>query len=122
MARILIVDDEAGIRALLSAILRKAGFEVEEASNGTEVLRLHQERPFDLIITDIVMPEKEGLEMIRELCRTDPGIKIIAISGSGKDHADHYLQLAEAFGAAQVLAKPFSGQDLLAAVHRVLGE
>ena len=75
---------------------------------------------FDIIITDLVMPEKEGIETIMELSRTAPNIKIIAMSGGGRVNATDYLTIARRVGASDTLAKPFSGDELLAAVSRVL--
>ncbi len=121
MVRILVVEDEAVIRAWLAQVLRHADFEVQEARNGTEALRLHQAQPFDLVITEIVMPDKEGLELIRELHQETPETKIIAISGSERPGISTYLKIAKMFGAAEVLVKPFSEQELLTTVHQVLG-
>ncbi len=121
MARILIVEDEVAVRAWLAQVLRNAGFEVLEARDGTEALQLHQAHPFELVITDIVMPDKEGLELIRELRQARLEMKIIATSGSEHPGTEVYLKIAKMFGAAEVLVKPFSEQELLAAVHQVLG-
>lgn len=121
MTRILIVEDEVAVRAWLAQVLRNAGFEVLEARDGTEALRLHQAHPFELVITDIVMPDKEGLELIRELRQARPETKIIATSGSEHPGTEVYLKIAKMLGAAEVLVKPFSEQELLAAVHQVLG-
>jgi len=81
MSRILVTDDEDQIRAMLRHALESSGHEVLEANNGEEGVRIYQKQPADLVITDILMPEKEGLESIRELRRLNPAVRIIAISG-----------------------------------------
>lgn len=120
MARILIIDDEEPVRAVFREILERAGYEVEDAMDGEQGIRLHLENPADVIITDIVMPGKEGLKTILELRRKAPGVQIIAISGGGRIPADEYLSLASRFGAAHTLMKPVSPQQLLAAVASIL--
>jgi CheY-like chemotaxis protein len=101
--------------------LEQAGHQVAEAPNGNEGLRLCQQLNPDLIVTDIIMPEKEGLETIMELRRDFPLVKVIAISGGGQTMAGSTcLHLAKRLGAAKTLAKPFSKQELLAAVREVL--
>lgn len=84
MARVLIVDDESSIRGLLRQAFEMNGFEVVEASNGTEAVRTFGEGGIDLVITDIIMPDKEGLESIMDLKEIDPDVKIIAMSGGGR--------------------------------------
>ena len=120
MARILLVDDDEQFRNMLSETLREAGYEVVEAHEGAEGLRFYHEHGSDLIITDLIMPEKEGLEIIQEIRRHDPETKIIAMSGGGRHGPYDYLKIAKTFGARQVLAKPFSRQEILTAVEQVL--
>ena len=120
MAHILLADDNADILSLQSTLLRDAGHEVTTASTGREALQQARIRPFDLVITDIVMPEGDGIETIVEVRRRHPGTKIIAISGGGRMSSDNYLPLAEKLGAAKSLSKPFSGGELLATVAFVL--
>jgi len=121
VARILVVDDESEIRSLVSRILKQAGHEVIEAADGNEGTRLFRENLPELLITDIIMPEKEGIETIMELRRDFPNVKIIAISGGGKALArDTCLRFAKGLGANGALAKPFSRQELLDAVQEVL--
>ena len=122
MKRILVVDDQETIRRPLAQILQMAGYEVQTAAEGCEALRLYKQLPFDLVITDLVMPEKEGLETIMELRQLKPSLKIIAISGGGKLEPGDYLPMAKRFGAAKTLAKPFSTDDILEAVASLLGE
>jgi len=117
MARILVVDDEELARFTLRDILESAGHKVEEADNGKEAIAIQNGNPFDLIITDIIMPEKEGIETIAELKRDYPDIKIIAISGGGRTKNLDFLTLAGEFGANMVLAKPFTEDALMKCVN-----
>jgi len=121
MALVLIIEDEADIRSLYRRVLEHAGYQVVEAPDGDVGIAFYRERHPDLVITDIIMPEKEGIETIMELRRDFPEVKIIAISGGGQAmDPTTYLQLAKGLGAAMTLAKPFSKQELLDAVHEVL--
>jgi CheY-like chemotaxis protein len=120
MKRILVIDDDGEIRDMLAIMLEQEGYEAVRAENGAAGLRLYREKPFDLVITDIFMPEMEGLETIRELRQLDPGARIIAISGGSSRAAMDFLPLAEHLGASCTLHKPIPGQELLDAVARVL--
>lgn len=121
MQRILIIDDDHHILLMVKKMLERAGFEVDLASNGNEGLELFQKMQADLVITDIIMPEKEGLETIREMKRLRSDLKIIAMSGGGKISADNYLETAKIFGANLVLEKPFSQKTMIDAVNTLLG-
>jgi len=121
MQRILIIDDDHHILLMVKKMLERAGFEVDLASNGNEGLELFQKMQADLVITDIIMPEKEGLETIREMKRLRSDLKIIAMSGGGKISADNYLETAKIFGANLVLEKPFSQKTMVDAVNTLLG-
>lgn len=118
--RILIIDDDERTRKLFRKILEKAEYEVSEAPNGKVGIRLYHEQPADLIITDIIMPEKEGIETIMELRKEFPEIKIIAMSGGGRIDAGSYLDIAKKIGASEVLTKPFTPDELLEAITKVL--
>ncbi len=121
MTRILIIDDNPDILQLYSRALKKAGYEVVEALNGKMGTMLYHDNPTDLVITDIVMPEKEGIETIRELRRDYPDAKIIAISGGGSAMASSTcLLLAERLGAQRTLMKPIKLSELLAVVAEVV--
>jgi DNA-binding response OmpR family regulator len=122
MAKILLVDDNDDFREQSSQLLRLAGYMVTTAVNGNEALRLVQDDVFDLVITDLIMPEKEGIETIVKMRKQIPTLKIIAISGGGLIAPENYLVLARKLGAAQTLAKPFSGEELLGAVASVLAQ
>ena len=91
MAGILIIDDDVHIRTILRKTLQSEGYQVVEASNGNEGVRLYREKPVELIITDLIMPEKEGIETIMELGRDFPDVKIIAMSGGDKSNRSHIL-------------------------------
>jgi len=120
MSRILIIDDEAFCRMILRKILEGAGYHVEEAVNGKDAERIYRDSIIDLIITDIVMPEKEGLETIRDIKQNYPGMKIIAISGAETICSSDYLEMASLFGASSALWKPVDAKSLLAAVGKCL--
>jgi len=120
MTRILAIDDDIQIREMLKQFFERAGYEVLVAPDGKEALKLHQANPVNLIITDIVMPEKEGLETIMEFQRRSPEVKIIAISGGGKIAANEYLNLAKVLGAQKTFSKPFELKKLLEEVRELL--
>jgi DNA-binding response OmpR family regulator len=120
MRRVLVIADHAEIREILRETLEAAGYEVAVAGNGREGLETQRRQPADLVITDIFMPEKEGLETIQELRHQSPRPKIIAMSGGGP-RLD-YLHSAQAFGADRVIDKPFDCEAMVAAVREMLGE
>jgi DNA-binding response OmpR family regulator len=117
--RLLVIDDDNLVRAPLIDMLQTAGFEVVAASNGRLGLELLDTTPVDAVITDILMPEQEGLETIREARQRFPDIRILAISGGGETQL---LRFAESFGADQTLSKPFTGSQLVAAVRTLLAK
>jgi len=120
MARILLIDDDDSLRDMLRRTLEHFGHTVIEARNGQEGLGLLPHASADLLITDIVMPEKEGLEVLMALRKMKSPIKIIAMSGGGRVSAEDYLRTAKIMGAARVLAKPFSNESLTAAINELL--
>jgi DNA-binding NtrC family response regulator len=120
MAKILVVDDDPNIRMLLRQILERAGYEVVEAPNGQVGTNLYRESPTDVVITDILMPEKSGWEAILELRADFPEVKVIAISGGGTLGPFSYLMLAKRFGARHVFSKPLEKNRLLAAVEDLI--
>ncbi|MHA1153245.1 MAG: response regulator [Alphaproteobacteria bacterium] len=120
MARILVIDDEDELRSMLRQMLEYAGHEVSEAVNGAEGIEIYQRDTPDLIITDIIMPEKEGVETIIALLRADPALPIIAISGGGRLDATDFLSMAKKLGARHSLTKPFRRDQLLEAVSDCL--
>ncbi|MEE8493291.1 MAG: response regulator [Nitrospirales bacterium] len=118
MATILVIDDETQVRSLLRQALTGAGYEVIEAGNGREGLERYREAPADLVITDILMPDEDGLEATLELTRQFPNVKIIAITGGSGER--NFLDVAKLFGARRTLAKPFGLDRLLEAVQEEL--
>ncbi|HEY8993552.1 MAG TPA: response regulator [Lacunisphaera sp.] len=121
MPRILVIDDDDLIRNLVHRALTKAGYEVTVAPNGRKGLAAFQAAPADLVVTDIIMPDMEGLEVIIEFKRRAPGLKIVAMSGGGAAWNSDYLQMAEKLGASRILHKPFSPSDLCALAGELLG-
>jgi DNA-binding response OmpR family regulator len=122
MKRILIIDDEPYILMMLKKMMERAGYEVELAENGMRGLELFREEAFNLVISDIIMPEKEGLGIIREMKQDRPELKIIAISGGGRVSADDYLNTAKLFGADRIFQKPFKQEEIVGAVRELIGE
>lgn len=122
MSKILVLDDEPSILLMIKKMLEKAGYEVIVASNGKEGMQLFERDKPDMVITDIIMPEKEGLETIFELRRMHPDLKIIAISGGGRISPDGYLPGAKLLGANMVFQKPLVQKDFLAAVASLLDD
>ena len=123
MARILIIDDDDQLRTMLRTMLEKVGYnDIEEAASGNMGMKLFRQHPFDLVVTDIIMPDKEGIEVITELRRDYPQIKIIAMSGGGRVGPHGYLEMAKCLGAGRTLAKPFNQSDLIDAVQELLNE
>lgn len=120
MARILVIDDDSEVRSMLAEMLRRAGHEVEQGSDGRIVAKVMREKAIDIVITDIIMPEKEGLETIKELRQEFPGVKIIAISGGGRIGSRSYLSMAKAFGAQRTLEKPFSHDEMKLVIKELL--
>src|SRR5688572_13777627 len=116
MPRILIIDDEQDTRLVLRESLEDADYQVQEAANGAEALKLCRVAPVDLVISDIFMPEKDGLEFISELRRRNRLLPIIAISGGGREG----LETAQKLGATAILHKPFTRDEILRAVESAL--
>jgi len=119
MRRILLVDDDDSFRKMLRLTLVKLGYDVLEAGDGREALSLIHEAPPDVVMTDLVMPEKEGLETIQALHRLHPSVKIIAMSGGGRINARDFLVVAKLFGAHRTLIKPFSNHEMTAALDEL---
>lgn len=120
MKKILIIDDEPNILLMMKKMLERAGYEVDLASDGKQGLDIFKRDSADLVITDIIMPEKEGLEIILEMKKINPELKIIAISGGGRLSAEGYLDVALYFGASKVFQKPFMQNELVEAVNELL--
>jgi CheY-like chemotaxis protein len=118
--RILLVDDDDSLRTMLVMALGPMGYEVIEARDGMEAIRLLKKGAMpDLVLTDIVMPEKEGLETVLEIKRDYPALKIVAMSGTNAIEGLDVLDVARKFGAARCLSKPFSIDELAVVLHEV---
>lgn len=120
MSRILIVDDDQQIREMLRLTLERESHTVLEAADGVGAIAAFKTEDVDLVITDIVMPEKEGIELIMELKGIDPEVRIIAISGGGRINPEDYLKWARRFGVSHTFCKPVDRQELLTAVDELL--
>lgn len=121
MKKILIIDDEPFILSMLKKMLERAGYHVDLAENGKVGLEQFDIIVPELVITDIIMPEKEGLGIIREMKKRNPDLKIIAISGGGRVSATDYLNTAEIFGADRSFQKPFTKEEIVGAVKELIG-
>ncbi len=122
MAKILLIEDDEHLRSMLGESLGLMGHTVIKAGNGREGLAAFAAAPVDLVLTDIVMPDMEGIETITRMRQQAAGVKIIAMSGGGRNCARDYLHLAQMLGATRTLIKPFTREELTAAITEVLGE
>lgn len=121
MAQILVIDDDEGIRNLLRTILGNAGHAVVEAENGFVGVARYQEHSVDLVITDIIMPEMDGIELIAEIRNMDPKARIIVMASGGRGlSAEFTLNVAEDFGVDRSISKPFTSRDILKIVSEIL--
>ncbi len=122
MGRVILVDDDLEVRRVYRIALERAHHEVIDAADGKEALSLLKKSAVDLVVTDILMPEMDGIETIGELKKVAPDLKIIAMSGGGRLGADYYLDLAAKLGASRVLSKPIRPVELTTAVSEVLAD
>jgi DNA-binding response OmpR family regulator len=120
MARILVIDDHEPLRDMLKQALEESGHTVKTAADGGEGLELFGAWPAQIVITDILMPDKEGIQTIMELRRAQTRVKIIAISGGGTLGPETYLNMARELGADRTLAKPFSLDELEKVISELL--
>ena len=120
MSRILVVDDNTSMREAVCEMLQQAGYETIPVENGRFAAQIHRGDPVDLIITDLFMPDTDGLEIIYQFRHEFPEVKIIAVSGGGSRGLVELLAVAKKMGAERALMKPFSWEDLLAAVEELL--
>ncbi|MGD9949810.1 MAG: response regulator [Desulfobulbus sp.] len=118
--RILVIDDDDQMRVLLRQVMEWAGYEVMEAEDGREGMQKQRQQPANLVITDLIMPEQEGLETIGLLRKEFPQTRIIAISGGGRIGPEAYLPAAQELGADRVFSKPFDVRELAGAVKELL--
>lgn len=122
MSRVLIIDDDAAMRDVLRQTFERAGFDVDVAADGNEGIAHFRAHPADVVVTDIIMPDREGIETMIEIKGIDPAAKVIAISGGGRTGASDFLTLAKQLGAEEVFAKPLDRKELVASVRRLAGE
>ena len=122
MKRILVIDDDEMIRTVFERFLKGQGYAVDCAADGKEGLRLLEAEPPDLVITDIMMPDTDGLEVVLSMRKKHPGIPVVAISGGMTLSPMDFLPMVKKFGACKVLYKPIELEDLLAAVEEALGK
>ena len=122
MAKILLIDDEEAVRFSVRKILESGGHIVTEADNGATGLELFKLGSFDMVITDLIMPEKEGIETLEEVKMLSPDTPVLAISGGGRFGGTNYLETAKILGACDALAKPFTAIELLESVNRCLAK
>lgn len=120
MSRILVIDDDVAMRSLLRRTLERAGHRVMEASNGREALRLAAAESFDAIITDLLMPETDGIEVVLHLRKAHSTVPILAISGGGRVAGTEYLEMAKTLGANAAIAKPFEPDHLITLVEGLI--
>ena len=122
MKRILIIDDEQIVLEVLRKILELEGYEVVTASDGAEGIELFHQKPCDLVITDMVMPEKDGLQTILDLWKETPDLAVIAMSGGGTISKERYLAVAGYLDGIITITKPFSLESITGAVAKLLSE
>jgi CheY-like chemotaxis protein len=120
--RVLIVDDSAGLREIMRIGLQARGYEVAQAADGREALKLQRERPADVIVTDLFMPEMDGIETLEVVKHEFPDTPVVAMSGVPTRTGTDFLEIAHELGAALVLRKPFTIPDLVAAVEQAAGK
>jgi two-component system chemotaxis response regulator CheY len=113
LATILVIEDNSEIRNVLCVMLEKAGHEVRDSLNGEEGIEKYREWQADLVMTDLFMPKKAGIETISELMEINPEVKIVAMTAHGTEEQYDFLRVAEALGAVATLDKPFSNKELL---------
>lgn len=122
MPRILVVDDDPISRQILRAMFENKDYDVTEAEDGVEALKRYRENNIDLVVTDIFMPEKEGVQTVRELMKENPAVKIIAVSGGSSSANYDSLDWIKMFGVKHTFTKPFNAEVILAAVEELLSE
>ncbi|MGH2570222.1 MAG: response regulator [bacterium] len=122
MARILLIDDDEQVRLMIRTMLERIGHDVVEAQDGVAGVEKFREAPADLVITDIVMPQKGGIATIVELLRDYPGLRIIALSGGGASRGTDYLEVARQIGASRTISMPVDMEELTETVGELLSQ
>lgn len=119
MTNVLLIDDDEMVLETFQIILNSDGHDVETAGDGKAGLALCRSQKFDVVVTDVVMPETDGLEVLMTLRKTNPGVKVVVVSGGGRTSAKDYLEMAKMLGADKVLYKPITATDLSEAIAEV---
>ena len=122
MIKILIVDDEVQIRESLKIFLERNGYTISVAADGAEALNIISSETFNLVVMDIIMPEKDGVELLVEIRKDYKNLPVIAMTGGGRIGKQNYLQMAKALGASAVLTKPYDLDDFLMVINELLNE
>ncbi len=122
MIRLLVVEDNDDFRFIVCEMLADLDYQVFTATNGAQALAVLESQTVDIVLTDMIMPDKEGLETVQEIRRKYPMIKIAAMSGGGRVNANNYLDLAKRLGASVTFEKPFRAQELLLGLERIVSE
>lgn len=122
MSKILLIDDDSHFREMFAELLKRENYEVIESSDGRNAVPLFESHKPDLVITDIIMPDKEGIETILDLKKNNPNIKIIAISGGGRTNAMDNLRSARLLGASVTFEKPFDNKEILQTISDLIKE
>ena len=117
MAKVLVIDDEKGVREMVRRMLESEHHTILEAADGIDGVKVFQEEQPDVVVTDIIMPNADGLEVIQRILKINPQAKIVAMSGGGRLADETYLKYARKFGAATVLSKPFPPDELLSLIR-----
>ncbi len=120
MIKILVIDDDELVKNMISSVLRKNNFEVVSASNGVEGVNVAKKVEPNIVLTDMLMPDKEGVETIIEVKQALPEVKVIAMSGGGQEKNMTFLQMAKKVGADCVLQKPFKPSDLVSMIKEMV--
>jgi DNA-binding response OmpR family regulator len=118
--KVLVIDDEPAVRYAVTRVLESNGFEVTTAPDGMRGMAQFRSWHPDLVITDLIMPEQEGMQTIKQIRQADAGVKILAISGGGRLVNVDFLQVAKRLGADEILPKPFDATELLSTVRQLL--
>jgi DNA-binding NtrC family response regulator len=120
MNSVLIIEDDDFVQNMLKQTFERAGFDVDTAPNGRIGIKLYESKPYDVVITDLIMPDMEGIETISHLRKSDPAVKVIAISGGGRNGPEDYLHLAKKMGAMRAFTKPVNRSALIDAVQQLV--
>jgi DNA-binding NtrC family response regulator len=122
LPRVLLADDDDDLRHTLGQLLSRAGYQVIEVKDGVQATHTLEETHVDVLVTDLLMPHKEGLETISEAKKSHPGLRIVAISGGGRVRPEGYLGMAKRFGADRTMQKPFTGEELVKVIAELIAQ